>query len=204
MDSDIPIPDQTKLEKRFAFIEDETQRTNTVITFRYIIFLINLPEHLKLPGPMLYSLYKDIIIQTAIVTESCTHYALKHLVDLNKIKSEDVMEPEWKEEKCAILEEFDNGNRQVCGITRHKTAEKLTRNTQLIALNRACLRAEIFTGKVFEKAEKLRESRNKIHLAGLSNIDEFYEQKDVDDHFELARIVIERIEKVLSDSKKKL
>ncbi len=202
MDSDIPIPDQTKLEKRFAFIEDETQRTNTVIIFRYIIFLINLAGHHKLPGPMLYSLYKDIIIQTAIVTESCTHYALKHLIDLDKIKSEDVMEPEWKEEKCVILEEFDDGNRQVCGVVRHRTTERLTRNTQLIALNRACLRTGIFTDKVFGEAEKLRESRNKIHLAGLSNVDELYEQKDVDDHFERARIVIERIEKVLNDFKK--
>ena len=197
MVSDIPIPDQSKLEKRFAFIKDETQKTNTVITFRYIIFLISLSQHHKLPGSMLYSLYKDIIIQTAIVTESCTHYALKCLIDTNKLKGEDVMEPQWKEEKCVVLEEFDNGDRQVCGITRHKTSEKLTKHTQLIDLNRACLRAKIFTDKVFENAEKLRESRNKIHLTALTNVDELYEKKDVDDHFESARIVIEQIEKKL-------
>ena len=65
--NEIPIPDQSILQQRFKFIEDTTLSINTVIAFRYIIFLINLEQQVNLPGPIIYSLYKDIIVQTASV-----------------------------------------------------------------------------------------------------------------------------------------
>lgn len=71
---EIAIPDQSKLEERFAFIKDDTLRTNIVITFRYIIFLIELEQKQQLPGPIIYTIYKDMIVQTGTVVESCVHY----------------------------------------------------------------------------------------------------------------------------------
>lgn len=161
---DISIPEQIELEKRFEFIQDSTLRTNLAITFRYIIFLIGLTEHEPLPGPILYSIYKDMIVQTATIVESTTHYLLKSFIEAEKIKSSEVMDEEWKEEKCSILEEFDDGAKQVCGVVRHKTIKKLTKNTNFVELNRACLRGKLFSKKTFGAAENLRESRNKIHL----------------------------------------
>lgn len=66
-------------------------------------------------------------------------------------------------------------------------------------LNRACLRGEIFTQEVFEKTEKLRESRNKIHLAGLAAIDDFYTKEEVYRHFAYAQVVLKQIEEKLTE-----
>ena len=193
MTLNIDIPDQSTLEERFSFIEDDTLRTNITITFRYIIFLIELEQKEKLPGPIIYSIYKDMIVQTGTVVESCTHYTLKKLIDDGKIKSSDVMEDEWKEEKCLVIEELSD-ERQVCGIIRHKATKRLNKHTNFIELNRACLKADIFTQSICEKAEKLREARNKIHLAGLNKVDDIYEKKDVDRYFEDARVILNRLE----------
>jgi hypothetical protein len=199
MQSDkIVIPTQSRLEERFIFIQDETLRTNIVITFRYIIFLIELEQKNSLPGPIIYSIYKDMIVQTGTVVESCVHYLLKRLIEEGRVKSSEVMGEEWKEEKCSIIEKFEKGKKEVCGIVRHKLSVKLTKHTSFIALNRACLHGKIFSQDVFDKAEKLRESRNKIHLAGLANINNFYTKDEVDRHFEYAQVVLKCIEEKLS------
>lgn len=192
----IKIPDQFTLEERFRFIDDETLRTNTVIAFRYIIFLIQLEQKETLPGPIIYSIYKDLIIQTAAIVESCTHYTLKKLIDENKIKSSEVMESEWKEGKCLVIETLPDG-RQFCGITRHKASKRLERHTHFQDLNRACLRGNVLTKDLFNKAEELREARNKIHLAGLDKVDDIYTKDDVNKYFEYSRKILERLENML-------
>lgn len=191
------IPAQSVLEERFSFILDETLRTNIVIIFRYIVFLIELEQKEKLPGPIIYSIYKDMIVQTASIVESCAHYVLKCFIEKGIVKSSEVMEIDWKEEKCTILAELD-GERQVCGIVRHKTSERLDRHAQFININRACLRAKIYSQNVFDKAEQLREARNKIHLAGLSEIDDLYTKEDVNKYFGFANVTLERLEEKLS------
>lgn len=195
MSPKLSLPNQISLEKRFSFIKDETHRTNTVIAFRYILFLISLEEE-KLPGPILYSVYKDMIVQTGTVVESCIHYTLRTLFDKEIIKSSDVMEEEWKEEKCIIIEKVDD-EKQICGIIRHKSTKKLERNTNFIELNRACLRANIFTEAEYRRAEEIRIARNKIHLAGLDRIDDIYKKEDVNKYFEYARIVLNSLENKL-------
>lgn len=190
------IPAQSVLEDRFKFVQDETLRTNIIITFRYIIFLIELEQKEKLPGPIIYTLYKDMIVQAAIVVESCVHYALKCFIDKGIVKSSEVMEEEWKEEKCIILEEV--GDKQICGVIRHKSANRFYKHTQFLNLNRACLKSDIYTKDVFDKAERLREARNKIHLAGLSKVDDLYKKDDVDKYFEYAGVVLTRLEEKLA------
>lgn len=195
----ISIPDQTLLEKRFIFIKDSTLKTNTIITLRYIIFLINLEREESLPGPIIYSMYKDIIVQTATIIEACVHYTLKQFIEQDKVKSSEVMTEEWKEEKCEILLELENGNKQVCGVIRHRASDRLTHNTQFISLNRACLKAKIFTDQLFKEAEELREARNKIHLAGLTAVDDLYKKEEVDKYFEYATNILKRIEDKLKE-----
>jgi hypothetical protein len=190
----LTIPEQSAFEVRFSFIKDETLRTNTAITFRYIFFLIKLEQETALPGPIIYSLYKDMIVQTGAVVESCVHYTLKYLINEGKIKSSDVMESEWREEKCVILETLDNGDKQVCGVTRHKAPLNLTKYTSFMDLNRACKRAGIYNEVAFTKAEALREARNKIHLAGLAEVDDIYTKEDVDKFFEYANTILTCLE----------
>ena len=81
----ITVPLQQDLEKRFEFINDKTLRTNIALTFKYIIFLINLEDEYELPGTILYSIYKDIILYTAVVIESCIHHCLKQFISNGKV-----------------------------------------------------------------------------------------------------------------------
>jgi len=197
-DDKIPIPDQSIIERRFAFIENEILRTNIIIAFRYIVFLINLEQNTQLPGPIIYSLHKDMIVQTAIIVESCVHYLLKSYLESKRI-SDAVLQTDWKEDKCVIIEESDHGNRQICAIIRHKNTILLTKHTQFVVLNRICLRASLFNRSIFNSVEELREARNKIHLAGLESIDEIYEKDEVDLQFKNAQRVINHIEKKLKE-----
>lgn len=194
----IVLPQQSEFEERFSFIEDETLRTNTAITFRYIFFLLELEHETSLPGPIIYSIYKDMIVQTGTVVESCVHYTLKYLIDAEKIKSSEVMESEWKEEKCTVLEKLDDGDKEVCGITRRKSPQKLTKHTTFMDLNRACKRAGIYNEEAFAKAEALREARNKIHLAGLTQVDDIYTKADVDKFFGYAKVILSCLEEKIT------
>jgi len=197
-DDKIPIPDQSIIERRFAFIENEILRTNIIIAFRYIVFLINLEQNTQLPGPIIYSLHKDMIVQIALIVESCVHYLLKSYLQSKRI-SDAVLQTDWKEDKCVIIEESDHGNRQICAIIRHKNTILLTKHTQFVVLNRICLRASLFNRSIFNSVEELREARNKIHLAGLESIDEIYEKDEVDLQFKNAQRVINHIEKKLNE-----
>ncbi len=201
MESDFTklLPNQEKSEERFEFIQDETLKSNLAIVLRYIVFLVNLERYNGLTGPILFPLYKDMIVQTATIVESCTHYIVRRYLDSNTVKNPEIMDELWIEERKEILLEIDGGERRVCGVVEHKGTEKFTKYTQFINLNRACKRAKIFSEKSFKASEILRESRNKIHLSGLSKVEMFYTKKDVDDHFNYASIVLKRIEEKLQE-----
>lgn len=189
------LPSQESLEGRFSFIQDDTLRANIVIAFRYIYFLISLEEEQELPGPISYSLYKDMIVHTASIVESCAYYTLKSFLDAEIIKSTDVMGWEWKEDSTTILMEHDE--KQAVGMLRHKAYKRFGSHVGFKQLNDALKKAEIHTKTSYECAEELRETRNKIHLAGLDEIDDTYSKSDVDRYFNNARKVLDRFEKKL-------
>lgn len=193
------LPNQEKIEKRFAFISDGVLHANVVIAFRYIIFLINLEGYNKLPGPILYSLYKDLIVQTATIIESCIHYTLQSHIDNGIINESELLGEEWIEEKNIVLHAYDDGTKRVCGVVQRKKVHELSNHTHFLELNRACKKAGIFTELSFSAAEKLRTSRNKIHLAGLKEIDILYSKAEVDVHFNYANIVLNRLELRLAE-----
>ena len=61
-------------------------------------------------------------------------------------------------------------------------------------MNKIAKRCNLFNEQLFKKSEKLRKVRNKIHLATLAEIDNKYSQSDIDDVFEIAKDIINRIE----------
>ncbi|MBI2029333.1 hypothetical protein HYT02_02875 [Candidatus Gottesmanbacteria bacterium] len=194
--SNLIIPSQKELESRFSFINNKVLRVNIVIAFRYIIFLINIESDLKLPGAILYSLYKDIILYTATIVESCIHYCLKEYIDSGQLKSTDIMPYEWKDSVCKDLYLISE-DEKVCGVIRHKVSEHFTDKTQFKTLNEACLKANLFDKSLFDKAENLRNIRNNIHLVALKRTDDYYEKKDTQEAFEIAKTIIERVENKL-------
>ncbi len=192
------IPSQKIIEDRFKFIKDNLLRTNITISFRYILFLIILEEDkVKLPGAISYSIFKDIIVNTAAIVESCIHYCLKTAISLKKIEEKDIMDVEWKETMSKDLYKISE-DEKVCGVIKHKQYESFEDNTQFASLNKAALRAKIFDKNIFDCADKIRKVRNRIHLAALKETDDFYQKKDVNDAFDNAKKIIDRIEKYLN------
>ncbi len=195
---DLHIPTQETLDTRFASITNQTLRGNIAIAFRYIIFLISLESEYELPAAISYSLFKDVILYTCSIVESCTHYCLKECIDTGHIRSSDIMPNEWKDDSCVELYKISE-NQSVFGGVKHKKPEKFTSKTQLHILNGAALKSGLFTRDLYERADKLRTQRNNIHLVALEKIDDLYEKKDIQEAFESAKLIINRIEEKLSE-----
>lgn len=187
------IPEIEFLEERFKFIENKILRTNLSISFQYIIFLITLEEEVTLQGPVSYSIFKNIVLYTASIIEGSLHYLLDTLIKQKQIESEKIMSKENIYSNKKVLYTTDDGM-EICGVHFKKKSTKLKTNTNFIEINRACKRAKILNDKLFEEVEELRDRRNKIHLAGLSNVDDFYEKKDIQKAFDTASKILKLVE----------
>ena len=195
------IPSVEFLEDRFVFITDTALRQNLAINFQYIIFLISSEEEKDLPGPVSYSIFKNIILYTASIVEGVLHYTLERMIKAGKIIEDEVMpiSPEkWKWLDVKELYSIDK-NTAVCGGKRIRDKEKLSRNTQFITIIRAAAKAEIIDETLKISIDNLRELRNRIHLAGLSHVDNEYGKRDIEAQFEIASVVLDIAEKKLTE-----
>jgi len=186
---------EDKYSSRFEFIEDEILRENIAITFRYIHFLALISKKNDYPDfpSISYSIYKDMIVNTGSIIESCLHFCLQKYFETNKAKSSEVMPYEWKNSKCVSIYEIIPSESEVCGIIRHKKPEKLNELTQFKTVNNACKNAEILDEKLYEKAEFIRAKRNNIHLSALTKTDDFYTEEDTKKVFAYAKEILTNI-----------
>lgn len=190
------VPEVQYLEERFKFIKNKTLRTNLSITFQYVIFLITLEEEITLQGPVSYSIFKNILLNTASIIEGSLHYLLDSLIRQKVVDAEKIMGSELIYSNKKILYKAENGV-DICGIHSTKKPIKLKLNTNFIDINRACKRAKLLTDGLFKEVEELRDKRNKIHLAGLTEIDDYYDKKDIQKSFETASKVLSLVEQKL-------
>ena len=100
---------------------------------------------------------------------------------------------ELKYKELRKIYEIDK-DQSIFGVVKYKKISKLNNNTDFVKINRACRKAKILTKDLFERSEKAREMRNKIHLTGLEEIDDLYNKKDVNYVFTTARKILDRIE----------
>lgn len=189
------LPDQAILEKRFAFIDNDILKTNIVIAFRYVTFLVLLDTD-ELPGVLRYSLYKDIILHTSSVIECCIYYCLDQAVKKGYIGERELNNVEWIDISTKQIYKIDEDN-VIVASHRRKKYYSLKENNNFIILNRAAMRANIFDISTFNAAETIRKMRNHIHLASLEDVDDFYQKGDVDDIFEKAKKILTCIEEYI-------
>ena len=185
-------------ENVFYFVKKEALRTNLAIALQYIYFLVS-KEEKELPGPVVYSNYKSIIVHTAAIAESLLHYCLHILIDAGKIKPKEVMPREEKLKDIKVLYRIDDSDdKVVIGAIMEKTPETLKGNTNFISINRACKKADILDDELFKIVEDLREKRNRIHLTTLDKVDDFYTKENVQNTLDTATRVIRRVEALLA------
>ena len=190
------IPEVKFLEERFQFIENKILRTNLSISFQYVIFLITLEEEVTLQGPVSYSIFKNVILNIASIIEGSLHYLLDTLVKQKRIDIEKIMSTEDIYSNKKVLFKTDGGT-EICGVHLEKKPVKLKSTTTFIEINRACKRAKILNDELFQEVEEIRDKRNKIHLAGLTMVDDFYEKADIQKALETASKILILIEERL-------
>jgi len=178
---------------RFAFIRNEILRENIAIQMQYVVFLVSLEENYELPGAVTYSTFKTIIIFTASIIEALINYKLHELIETKKVDKSKIL---GSENKYSIVKTFQqlSDNEEICGIMKTKKLKKLSDRVDFQELNRIAKRSTLFTNKVFEQSEKIREFRNRIHPYTLKEVDDKYTKSDINGIFFMASSIIERIE----------
>jgi hypothetical protein len=189
---DIPLLE--KIEKRFAFIHDVTLRRNISIAFQYVSFLTLLPRFNIENTTVASLIHKDMIIYTATILESILHYCLKEYLVKNKEKHAEIMRgDDWQFKNCKELYTI-SADEQVCGVIRYKKVERLTDQTNFMVINRACKKAGILSIELFDKAEKIRQWRNNIHLGSLISAEDGYTKIHSQEAFDIAKAIIPVVE----------
>lgn len=192
------IPEVEFLENRFKFIKNTDLRTNLSISFQYVIFLITIEEELTLQGPVSYSIFKNMVLNTAAIVEGTLHHLLNQLIKEKRIDPETILTKEEKYSNKKILYTTEDGT-EICGIHIKKSPVKLRYNTNFQEINRACKRAKLISDELFNEVEDLREKRNKIHLAGLKREDDLFGKKDIQSAFKTATKVLKLVEEKLEN-----
>ncbi len=191
------IPNIAVLEERFAFVDNETLRKNLAINLQYIIFLIDQEESTELPGPVSYSLFKNLILYTASIVEGIVTYTFKYGIDLGAIDQSRVMKRDTRYRNMREIHKISEVKHVVSGI-REKGYEKFNfRRTSFNDVIKAARKARIIDKSLAERIDDLREKRNKIHLASLEIVDDYYDKQEVNDAFALTAEVIDASERYL-------
>ena len=183
------------LEKRFLFVENEVLRKNLAINLQYIIFLIQEEEENDLPGTITYSIYKNLILYTTSIIEGLLIFTFKSLLEEGKI-SPKVMKSKKDYKEIKEIYKVDTSLSIISG-KQIKGNEKFTRRTSFHDVIQASKKAKLMDKEILKEVDDLREKRNKIHLAGLDIVDDYYSKREVDDVFDLAQRFIAEVESVL-------
>ncbi len=178
---------------RFAFVKNEILRENIAIKMQYIVFLVSLEEEYELPGAVTYSTFKTIIIFTASIIEALVNYKLHELIEEGEVNEKTIM---GKDEKLSIVKKFQkvSATEEICGIKKTTKPKKLSERIDFQELNRAAKRSGLYTEAIFTKAEKIRETRNRLHPYALKEVDDKYSKDEINDIFSMASVIIDRVE----------
>jgi len=183
------------LEKRFVFINNEVLRKNLAINLQYIIFLIQQEEENELPGTITYSIYKNLILYTTSIIEGLLIHTFKKLLDDGKVSPKS-MKASKNFKEIKEIYKIDSSESIISGKLIRGN-EKFTRRTSFHDVIQASKKAKIIDKTLLAEIDELREKKNKIHLAGLNIVDDYYSKGEVDAVFDLAQRFTTAIEKIL-------
>jgi len=177
---------------RFSFVADDALRANLALHLQYVSFLNLLAHEYDLPGGVRYSLYKTIIVFTASIVEGMLVYKLRNLVDEKAIKIENLFEGSVRYEEIKNLWQISDCE-YVIGAKKIFCQPAFPNAPKFQDFIRVAKRIKLFDDALFKKADRLKILRNRIHLDGLEDVDDKYEEKDIEEAFESAKLLINRI-----------
>lgn len=192
------ILDLVTLEKRFSFIDNAVLRQNVTVCFQYIIFLTVAQEKYKGGGSIELSLYRDMVVHTASIIESCLHYAITELIRLDRYDAAH-LEGEWEFREAKDIYTVSPTEKIVWG-KRIKEAKVLKDKPMSKDINSAARRMNLLDDDLHEKAENLREMRNNIHIIGPNKEIVYPSKADITQIYEDSSLILSRIETTLEVS----
>ena len=120
--------------------------------------------------------YKSAIILAAAIVEALAYKILEQNNFL-EMPSED-----WQCVRSSFLPQQYKSNKgerlSIC--ERIKPKFKLNKQTDFKKVNEVCFALKIFPKKFFNKIERVRKLRNKIHIQGLNNLDRSYKKNELE------------------------
>lgn len=120
--------------------------------------------------------YKTAIVIAASIVEALAYKILEQNNSL-EMPLED-----WRCVRSNILPKAyksETGERlSIC--ERKKPRFTLNKQTDFKKVNEVCFALKIFSRKLFDKIEKVRKLRNKIHIQGLDNLDRSYTKHELE------------------------
>jgi hypothetical protein len=188
----IRFTDIASLEQgQFSFVNDAVVRTNVAIYVQYVNFLLSLDEEYDL-GSLTYSIYKDVVVHSAHVVESLLYYKLRCLIDSGRFDETKMMGSEKKYTNEKLIHDLGDGQ-QIVACRVKRVVNKLHRDTKFTSLNKAGKKCGLLDDRLYRFCDEIREMRNKVHLAGLVQVDDQYSKSDLEDLFSKVKAIIERI-----------
>lgn len=195
----VEVPELEYFSDRFDFIANETLKTNLSISFQYIIFLIKVETEFQTTGAVEYSIFKNIIQYTASIVEGVMHFGLELAIKNNLVNEETVMPKAETYSTKKLLHKIDNKT-EVLGVTKNIKHEKFKKNTQFKTICDAYKKGKLVDEKLIAEVNDLREKRNKIHLAGLTQIENYYTKSDINTAFRTANKIIDAVKSITTDN----
>ena len=153
----------------------DTDTLRATINWHIELIAVQISHAQKVKGRARSGYYKMATILGATITEGLVHAILKKKLGADAIISTG---KKITYECQPLPKKFSTGDELVIGRRKDEKIE-LKKNPDFSILNNTCLREGFFTERVFNKVEKVRKMRNKIHLQGLSHIDRSYTLNNV-------------------------
>lgn len=154
--------------QRFNFIKDNTIKSKLIDSFKYLVFLTILEEEYDVATTAGRLIYKDIIVHSASILECLIHYKIKSMVDSFEINFEDLGLVEEKLSNKKVLYVIDSETNLV-SMQVKKTKRDLDFDEDFHSLNSCAKNIKIFNEDNFNRADKIRKLRNKIHVFSLGS-----------------------------------
>jgi hypothetical protein len=122
--------------------------------------------------------YKMAYIIGASIVEALVHAILRKHLGENGVL--DLGEKETYE--CSALPASYYPKDEILVIAKQRDVVlPINKNPDFGKMNKACLRSTFISRRLFQRVEKIRKNRNKLHLQGVLCIDRSYTLKDVKD-----------------------
>lgn len=170
--------------QNFLFVGDDILRENLEITFTHLLKLLSLSEYPDYSDILRSSFRKTVIIYTASIIEALLMSMLK------KNKTEDELSqahPVFKVDK--LIYEINSVERIVLGRNEVKTDKCRFDKLNLDQLNDLCKKHDIISKAVFDRVDKVRILRNRLHISTLKVVEKDYSKQDLEFVFSVAREV---------------